>query len=61
MKDFSLYPLLEGHTLLVTATPSPPQQYLASSHPLPSLFLIQKVCFVGKKCIFLVPGPTLTR
>jgi hypothetical protein len=36
---------LQGHTLLVAATLSPPQQHLVSSHPLPSLLQIQKVCF----------------
>jgi hypothetical protein len=51
---------LQGHALLAAATPSPRQLCLASSHPLPSLLLIQKVRFVGKNCIFLVPGPTLT-
>jgi hypothetical protein len=52
---------LQVHTLLAAVTPSPQKQYLASSHPLPSLLLIQKVRFVGKNCIFLVPGPTSTR
>ncbi len=53
---------LQWHSLLADATPSPRQLCLASSHPLPSLLLIQKVRFVGKNCcIFLVPGPTSTR
>ena len=52
---------LQCHSLLAAATPSPCQLCLASSHPLPSLLLIQKVRFVGKNCIFLVPGPTSTR
>ena len=51
----------QGHTIPAAATPSPRQLCLASSHPLPSLLLIQKVRFVGKNCIFLVPGPTSTR
>ena len=29
---------LQGHTLLPAATPTPPQPYLPSCHPLPSLF-----------------------
>jgi hypothetical protein len=46
--------VLQGHALLAVATPSPRQLYLASSHPLPSLLLIQKVRFVGENCIFMV-------
>jgi hypothetical protein len=52
---------LQGHDLLVAVTPSSRQLCLASSHPLPSLLLIQKTRFVGENCIFLVPGPTSTR
>ena len=52
---------LQDHTIPASATPSPRQLCLTSSHPLPSLLLIQKVCFVGRNCIFLVPGPTSTR
>ncbi len=53
---------LQCHSLLAAATPSPRQLCLASSHPLPSRLLIQKVRFVDKNCcIFLVPGPTSTR
>ena len=52
---------LQGHTIPAAATPSQRQLCLASSHPLPSLLLIQKVRFVGRDCIFLVPGPTSTR
>ncbi len=35
---------LQDYTLLAAATPSPAQEYLPSSHPLPSLLPIQKVC-----------------
>ncbi len=54
---------LQGHALLDAVTPSPRQLCLASSHLLPSLLLIQKVCFVRENCIFLVlvPGRTSTR
>jgi hypothetical protein len=52
---------LQDHALLAAATPSPRQLCLASSHLLPSLLLIQKVCFVRENCIFLVPGRTSTR
>jgi hypothetical protein len=46
---------LQGHTLLAAATPSPWQQYLASSHPLPSLLLIQTVCFAASKGLSSLP------
>jgi hypothetical protein len=36
---------LQGHVLLAAATPPPRQLWLDSSHPLPSLLLIQKVRF----------------
>jgi hypothetical protein len=42
---------LQGHTLLVTATPTPPQSYLPSSHPVPSLLQF-KICVTPVKISF---------
>ena len=52
---------LQHHALLAPATPSPPQQYLPSSHPLLSLLPVQKVRFALQNFVFLVPGPIFAR
>ena len=52
---------LQHHALLAPATPSPPQEYLPSSHPLLSLLPVQKVRFALQNFVFLVPGPIFAR